>query len=309
MSTETARPTRWTTNDIPDQTGRTFVVTGASSGLGVETARALANSGAHVILAVRELAKGLRTADDLRAGGRGVSLEVEALDLADLASVRAFADRYRARHGRLDGLVNNAGVMSLPRQVSVDGFELQFATNHLGHFALTTLLLPVLMGTPAARVVTVSSMGHRAGRMRFDDLMGERRYSRMGAYAQSKLANLLFTYELQRRLTMAGADVAAVAAHPGLSNTPLGHAGRLQTALLRLVVPLTAQSAAQGALPTLRAATDPDAKGGQYYGPSGPGGTRGYPALTRSSAASYDEEAARRLWERSVTLTGVDPRL
>ncbi len=293
----------WTAHDIPDQTGRTAVVTGANTGLGLETARALAEHGAHVVLAVRNLDKGKAAADEI-AGHGEVSLQ--ELDLTSLASIRAAAEQLRADHDRIDLLINNAGVMMTPKQTTRDGFELQFGTNHLGHFALTGLLLDRLLAAPGSRVVTVSSMGHRLFASRginFDDLQSQRRYSRTGAYGQAKLANLMFTYELQRRL--AGTKTIAAAAHPGGSRSEL--ARNLPTVLrgfFTLIEPLF-QPTDMGSLPTLRAATDPGVIGGQYYGPDGLGEQRGHPKVVASSRASHDTEAQRRLWAVSEELTGV----
>jgi len=287
--------TPWSTADIPPQTGRTAVVTGANSGLGLETARALAAAGARVVLAVRDPARGERAA----AGLTG-DVEVRRLDLADLSSVRAFADGWT---GRLDVLVGNAGIMHVPHGRTADGFELQFGTNHLGHFALTCLLLPHVTD----RVVTVSSFLHRRGRIDLEDLNGERRrYSAEGAYAQSKLANLLFTLELQRRLTAAGSPVRATAAHPGWAATNLqGQSGnRLKDAALAVGNRVVATSSAQGALPVLMAATA-DLPGGSFTGPSGRL-MRGAPTLDGRSPAASDGELARRLWAASAELTGVD---
>jgi NAD(P)-dependent dehydrogenase (short-subunit alcohol dehydrogenase family) len=295
---------KWTTTDIPDQSGRTAVVTGANTGLGYETAAALAAKGAHVVLAVRNLEKGKAAAALIGDRNPGASVAVQELDLTSLDSVRAAAEQLRADHPSIDLLINNAGVMFTPKQTTKDGFELQFGTNHLGHFAFTNLLLDRVLAVPGSRVVTVSSMGHRfARRIRFDDLQWERNYSRVGAYGQAKLANLLFTYELQRRLQ--GTDTIAVAAHPGGSRTELTrNLPRLVGAVTRLVEPLF-QSADMGALPTLRAATDPAVLGGQYYGPDGFGEQRGYPKVVASSAASHDTAAQRRLWTVSEELTGV----
>jgi len=297
---------KWTEGDVPGQQGRVAVITGANTGLGFETARALAAWGASVVLAVRDVEKGKRAAARIADAAPGTDLTVVELDLASLGSVRAAAGDVRARHPKIDLLINNAGVMYPPRQTTRDGFELQFGTNHLGHFALTGLLLDRLLPVPGSRVVTVSSIGHRVrARIRFDDLHWERSYDRVGAYGQSKLANLLFTYELQRRLTSTGTTIA-VAAHPGFANTELV---RNLPAALRLlagpVAPLIGQKAAMGALPTLRAAKDPDVLGGQYYGPGGPGEIRGYPRLVTSSAQSYDVAIQQRLWAVSEALTGV----
>ncbi|EHB55895.1 short-chain dehydrogenase/reductase SDR [Mycolicibacterium rhodesiae JS60] len=290
----------WTVNDIPDQTGRTAVITGANTGLGYETARALASKGARVVLAVRNLDKGKAAADLIARRFPGADVAVQELDLTSLESVRAAADQLRAGHDRIDLLINNAGVMMTPKQTTKDGFELQFGTNHLGHFALTGLLLDRLLAVPGSRVVTVSSNGHRMGQIRFDDLQSERSYSRAGAYGQAKLANLLFTYELQRRL--AGTNTIATAAHPGSSATELG---RNLPRIVEWGFGLTVQSSEMGALPQLRAATDPSVLGGQYYGPGGFLQTRGYPKLVSSNGRSHDIAAQKRLWAVSEALTGV----
>jgi NAD(P)-dependent dehydrogenase (short-subunit alcohol dehydrogenase family) len=290
---------KWTTDDIPDQTGRTIVVTGANSGIGAAAARELARAGARVVLAVRDVAKG-----QAAAAGTPGRAEVRALDLADLASVRAFAD---GLGGEIDVLVNNAGVMALPQRRTADGFELQLGTNHLGHFALTGLLLDRLRD----RVVTVSSLNHRMGRIRFDDLQSERGYGKWRAYAQSKLANLLFTFELDRRLRAAGSPLRAVACHPGYSATELQTAGpRMEGSGVRacgaaLANRIFAQSAEMGALPTLYAATVADLPGGAYVGPDGPFERGGHPRLVGTSYAARDLDTARRLWEVSEELTGV----
>lgn len=291
----------WTEQHIPDQHGRVAVVTGANTGLGFETARMLAERGARVVLAVRDPEKGGRAA--ARISG---DVTVQALDLTSLDSVRSAAAELRAAHPRIDLLINNAGVMYTPKRTTADGFELQFGTNHLGHFALTGLLLDRLLPVPGSRVVTVSSTGHRIrAAIHFDDLQWERSYSRTGAYGQSKLANLMFTYELQRRLAPHGTTVAA-AAHPGVSNTELA---RNTPAALRVPVtrlaPLLTQKAEMGALPTLRAATDPAVLGGQYYGPGNRGEIRGYPKPVTSSPDSYDRATQQRLWTVSEELTGV----
>ncbi|OBB58636.1 short-chain dehydrogenase [Mycobacterium sp. 852013-51886_SCH5428379] len=292
---------QWTTADIPDQAGRTAVITGANTGLGLETAKALAAQGAHVVLAVRDTEKGKRAADQITTAHPGAALTVQSLDLGALRSVHAAAEALNAQFPRIDLLINNAGVMYPPKQSTEDGFELQFGTNHLGHFALTGLLLENLLAVPGSRVVTVSSTGHRIlASIHFDDLQWERSYNRVAAYGQSKLANLLFTYELQRRLHTD--DPIAVAAHPGVSGTELM---RHLPSVIDPLIPLVTQSAAMGALPTLRAATDLAVRGGQYYGPDGLGGIRGYPKLVGSSAQSHDEALARRLWKVSEELTGV----
>src|SRR6478672_7664530 len=291
---------RWTATHIPDQTGRVAVITGANTGLGYETATALAAKGARVVLAVRNLDKGKAAADLITRAHPGTDVSVTELDLTSLQSVRDAADQIRAGFDQIDLLVNNAGVMMTPKSTTRDGFELQFGTNHLGHFAFTGLLLDRLLATPLSRVVSVSSNGHRVGRIRFDDLQSTRRYSRMGAYGQSKLANLLFTYELQRRLS--GTDTIAVAAHPGGSDSELC---RYLPGALQLAFGPLSQSTEMGALPTLRAATDPGVSGGEYYGPGGILEMRGYPELVASSGRSHDVDVARRLWTVSEELTGV----
>jgi NAD(P)-dependent dehydrogenase (short-subunit alcohol dehydrogenase family) len=292
---------KWTEQQIPRQDGRVAVVTGANTGLGFETARRLAERGASVVLAVRDTDKG-----KLAAARINGDVSVRELDLTSLESVRTAAAGLRATHPRIDLLINNAGVMYTPRQTTRDGFEMQFGTNHLGHFALTGLLLDLLLPVPGSRVVTVSSTGHRIrAAIHFDDLQWERSYGRAAAYGQSKLANLMFTYELQRRLAAYG-TTAAVAAHPGVSNTELVR--NIPAALRRPVAwlaPMITQSATAGALPTLRAATDPSVLGGQYYGPDGLGEVRGFPRLVTSSPDSYDLSVQQRLWAVSEDLTGV----
>lgn len=297
---------KWTTADIPDQTGRVAVITGANTGLGYETALALADHGAHVVLAVRNLDKGKDAAARITAQSPRAEVALAELDLTSLASVRAAAEQLRATHDRIDLLINNAGVMYTPKSNTKDGFELQFGTNHLGHFAFTGLLLDRLLPVAGSRIVTVSSVGHRIlADIHFDDLQWERRYNRVAAYGQAKLANLLFTYELQRRLAPHGTTIAA-AAHPGMSDTELmrNMPGPLFVAFER-IAPLVAQNPAMGALPTLRAATDPAVLGGQYYGPDGLGQTRGYPTVVGSSKKSHDADRQRRLWAISEELTGV----
>jgi NAD(P)-dependent dehydrogenase (short-subunit alcohol dehydrogenase family) len=293
---------KWTSDDVPGQHGRLAVVTGANTGLGFETAQVLAARGASVVLAVRDIEKGKHAAARIADTAPGANVMVQPLDLTSLDSIRAAAGELRAKHPRIDLLVNNAGVMFPPRQTTRDGFELQLGTNHLGHFALTGLLLEQMLPVPGSRVVTVSSLGHRLqARINFDDLQGERSYSRVGAYGQSKLANLLFTYELQRRLSGAGTTIA-VAAHPGFAATELT---RNSPAVAATIARLFSQKAAMGALPTLRAATDPGVLGGQYYGPGGFLGARGHPKLAHSSGQSHDTAIQRRLWTISEELTGV----
>ena len=299
---------KWTTVDIPDQSGRVAVVTGANTGLGYHTAAALAQTGAHVVLAVRNLEKGNLALARIVAACPDADVTLQELDLSSLASVRAAAAALRKSYPRIDLLINNAGVMWTPKQLTADGFEMQFGTNHLGHFALTGLLLDNMLPVRGSRVVTVSSMGHRLrAAIHFDDLQWEHRYDRIAAYGQSKLANLLFTYELQRRLAARDQPTTtALAAHPGGSNTELARnlPGIFKPAVA-VLGPLLFQGAAMGALPTLRAATDPDVEGGQYYGPDGLGEQRGHPKLVSSSAQSHDEDLQQRLWTVSEELTGV----
>ncbi|MER5220454.1 SDR family NAD(P)-dependent oxidoreductase [Streptomyces flaveus] len=292
---------KWTERDIPDQKGRVAVVTGANTGLGFETARVLAEHGATVVLAVRDVDKGRQAA--ARMSG---DVTVQELDLTSLESIRTAAADLHGTHTGIDLLINNAGVMNPPKQTTRDGFELQFGTNHLGHFAFTGLVLDLLLPVLGSRVVTVSSLAHRIrAAIHFDDLQSERSYSRVAAYGQSKLANLMFTYELQRRLALHG-TTSAVAAHPGLANTDLM---RNLPAAMRVITPvigpLMSQKPETGALPTLRAATDPDVRGGQYYGPDGMGGYRGHPKVVESSPESHDRTVQQRLWTVSENLTGV----
>ena len=295
---------KWTTADIPDQTGRTAVITGANTGLGYETATALAAKGAHVVLAVRNLEKGKAAADLITRANPAASVAVQELDLTSLDSVRAAAADLKSRHDSIDLLINNAGVMFTPKETTKDGFELQFGTNHLGHFAFTNLLLDRVLAAPGSRIVTVSSTGHRfVSGIRFDDLQWERDYNRVRAYGQSKLANLLFTYELQRRLQ--GTNTIAVAAHPGGSNTELMRNLPVAIRGLGALLQPLFQGPDMGALPTLRGATDPGVLGGQYFGPDGFAEQRGYPKIVASTAASHDTAAQRRLWTVSEELTKV----
>jgi NAD(P)-dependent dehydrogenase (short-subunit alcohol dehydrogenase family) len=301
---------KWTAADVPDQAGRRAIVTGANSGLGFETALALAGHGADVTLAVRDLAKGEAAAEQIRARSPQASIEVRRLDLADLASIDEFAWLWRESHpDGLDMLINNAGIMAIPRRDTADGFEMQLGTNHLGHFALTGRLLEALR--PEGRIVTVSSQAHRMGRIDFEDLMGERKYGAWRAYGQSKLANLLFMRGLSERLGRAGSTIASVAAHPGFASTHLQAVapemkGRgWQVKIMDGVNKVMAQSAAMGALPTLYAATFPAIRSGDYVGPDGFGEQRGHPKLVGMNASARDDEAANRLWTVSEELTGV----
>jgi NAD(P)-dependent dehydrogenase (short-subunit alcohol dehydrogenase family) len=296
---------KWTTADIPDQTGRVAVITGANTGLGYETALALAAHGAHVVLAVRDLDKGKDAISRIVSQSPQADVALQELDLTSLESVRAASRQLRGDHDRIDLLINNAGVMYPPKSTTKDGFELQFGTNHLGHFAFTGLLLDRLLPVAGSRVVTISSIGHRIrADIHFDDLQFDHGYNRVSAYGQAKLANLLFTYELQRRLASRGTTIA-VAAHPGGSNTELmRHLPGWAASVYPVLAPIF-QDAAMGALPQLRAATDPAVQGGQYYGPDGFGQTRGYPKIVGSSKKSHDAGLQRRLWTVSEELTAV----
>jgi NAD(P)-dependent dehydrogenase (short-subunit alcohol dehydrogenase family) len=295
---------------VPDQSGRVALVTGANSGIGYQTALRLAEAGATVLMGCRNADKAAQAEASLRAAVPGASVVVVPLDLASLDSVEAAAEAVRAGNERLDLLIDNAGVMAVPRDETAEGFELQFGTNHLGHFALTGRLLDLLTATPDSRVVAVSSNAHKMGRIRFDDLMGERRYERWTAYAQAKLANLLFALELNRRLEASGSSTRAMAAHPGWSATNLQTSGRGVTGgpwkrIYDLANRIVAQSDAMGALPTLMAATSPTAVGGGYYGPSGIGEVKGLPTQVTPSKAARDPEVARRLWTVSEELVKV----
>ena len=295
---------RWTTADIPDQSGRVAIVTGANSGLGLITARELARAGARVIMACRNTSKGAAAGAEIRAAVPSADVELAALDLGSLDSVRAFVRAFEERGVALDLLINNAGLMAPPRSETADGFELQFGTNHLGHFALTAQLIG-LMTKDDARVVTLSSGAHHIGKIDFDDLNWTRRYSRWRAYGQSKLANLTFALELNRRLRAAGSNVTSVGAHPGYSATNLQSAAApaLDRAVMVISNKVMAQSADMGTLPTLYAATKPGVEGGTYVGPDGFMEQRGYPGPVTPSSAARDEATGRRLWEVSETLT------
>jgi NAD(P)-dependent dehydrogenase (short-subunit alcohol dehydrogenase family) len=299
--------TRWTTSEIGDQSGRVAVVTGANSGLGLITARELAAAGATVIAAARSAEKAEAARAKILAAHPEAQVEPQVLDLADLASVREFAATVAADHETLELLVNNAGVMMPPRSLTADGFELQFGTNHLGHFALTGLLFDRLAAGSDARVVTVTSLEHRPGKIDFDDLGAEREYSPRGNYQRSKFANAVFAIELDRRLRAAGSSIKSLLAHPGYSDTNLQFAGPSGPWKLLFAFSnrLIAQSAEAGALPQLRAATDPDAAGGEFYGPSGIGEVRGSPQLVRPVRRATDPETGRRLWEVSQEMTGI----
>ncbi len=300
--------TKWSAADVPDQSGRVAIVTGSNTGIGYGAAAVLADKGAHVVLAVRNLDKGNDAKGRITAASPDAVVTVQELDLTSLENIRTAADELRAAHPRIDLLINNAGVMYTDKAATKDGFELQFGTNHLGHFALTGLLLDNMLGVDGSRVVTVSSVGHRIrARIHFDDLQLERNYDRVVAYGQSKLANLLFTYELARRLKLKGAPTIATAAHPGAADTDLlrNMPGGIRQVGQFFWSNFIAQSADMGAEPTLRAATDPGAQNAEYYGPGGLGEQRGHPKVVKSSAQSHDEDIQRRLWTVSEELTGV----
>jgi len=292
----------WTEQNIPNQSGRVALVTGANSGIGWHTTRALAQKGATVIMACRSLEKANTAADQIKTLNQTSSVGVMPLDLSDLDSVKSFAAAFLPAYNRLDLLINNGGIMFAPYGKTKQGFEQQFATNHLGHFALTGLLLDRLNATEGARVVTVSSNMHRRGRLNLDSLNSEKEYSPQGAYSQSKLANLLFTYELQRRLTAAGQSTLSVAAHPGWTSTNLT---QYSGATIRVLSQMMGQESDIGALPTLYAASAPDVRGGEFFGPDGFNEMRGYPKKVESNQLSHDAEMAQRLWTLSQEMTGI----
>ena len=300
---------KWTSDQIPDQTGRTAIVAGANSGLGLSTARELARHGASVVLACRNTEKGAAALRTIQSAAPTAKLELAELDLGSLASVEAFALRFRSSRGDqgLDLLINNAGVMAPPRRETADGFELQLGTNLLGHFALTGRLIGLMAGREDARVVTLSSNAHKMGKIDFDDLQSQRRYRRWSAYGQSKLADLMFALELDRRLRASGSSIKSLAAHPGYAATNLQSAAA--PAIDRLVMQVTnlvvAQSADMGALPTLYAATYPGLQGGSYIGPDGIGEFRGHPHPVSPNRAARDEQVAARLWSTAEELTAV----
>ena len=300
----------WTAENIPDQTGKIVIVTGANSGIGFAMARILTQKKATVILACRNKDKGNAAVQRITQADTQAKATLIQLDLSNLASIRRFSDEFTSRYQRLDMLINNAGIMQVPFAKTVDGFESQFATNHVGHFALTGLLLNHILSTPQARVISVSSWGHHFGKIDFDNLNAEKTYDAGGAYAHSKLANLLFIYELQRRFESAGVDAIAAAAHPGWSftNLPFGWTAPNLSAsmrVMRILHPFMGQKPEMGALPALYAAIAADVQGGDYYGPRSWGGLRGYPTKVRSSDSSYDTDLAARLWTISEEMTGV----
>jgi NAD(P)-dependent dehydrogenase (short-subunit alcohol dehydrogenase family) len=293
----------WTEENIPEQAGKVAVVTGANSGIGFETARMLAENGAIVIMAVRTVSKGEEAVEKIRGKSADADIHVMELDLADLESVKTFADKFKKGFSQIDLLINNAGVMIPPYTKTKDGFELQFGTNHLGHFALTAQLLDVLKQTKNSRVVNVASLAHTRGELDFDDLNWENRsYSKWSAYGDSKLANLYFTYELQRKFEQNNYGTIAAAAHPGGTNTDLAR----HNFLMNIFAGILGQSPEMGAMPTVRAATDENVKGGEYYGPDGFGEFYGNPVKVDSNRLSKDEMIAKRLWKVSEEMTGVE---
>jgi NAD(P)-dependent dehydrogenase (short-subunit alcohol dehydrogenase family) len=300
---------KWTTENIPDMTGMVIIVTGGNSGIGFEAVKEFAHKGAKTIMASRNLDKAKKALAKIQKKIPDAPVEIIQLDLADLNSVQKFTKVFKEKYERLDVLVNNAGIMMVPHRTTVDGFESQVGTNHLGHFALTGLLYDLLAKTGGSRVVNVSSNGHKLGDTDFDKFRydKDKEYSRAKAYGRSKLANILFTYELDRRFKKANIDAISVAAHPGVANTNLAnHMAGWFSPLLKLMSFFMLQSAAKGALPTIRAAVDPGVKGGEFYGPRGKNQFRGYPERVESSAASHNEEDAKKLWDLSEKLTGVN---
>lgn len=302
---------KWTLEAMPSLEGQVWVVTGANSGLGLETVKGLATRGAAVVMACRDPQRAQAAADEVRRVAPFAKLELESLDLASLDSIQAFSARLANVHPVIDGLINNAGIMAIPRRTTADGFEMQLGTNHLGHYALTMRVLLLLEAAKAPRVISVASAAHRMGTMNFDDLMGEKSYAPWSAYGQSKLANLLFTYELHRKLRAAGKRTIAAAAHPGYAATNLQGVGaqmtgsKLSAWVMNVGNSIMAQSASMGALPTLYAATMREVKGGEYFGPDGFLEFRGHPRRCDSNAKSKDLQTAQKLWEASERLTGV----
>lgn len=301
---------KWTAEQIPPQAGKTALVTGANSGIGYQTALELARHGAHVLLGCRSTAKGLAALDRLKKEVPGANAELVELDMASLASIRAFAAAYVGAGLALDLLINNAGVMALnTRETTVDGFERQFGTNHLGHFALTGLLMPSLLAASAPRVVTVSSLAHRNGKIDFDNLQSEKKYVPWDAYNASKLANLMFALELERKARASASKLVSIPVHPGVSTTSIFENGPgtndLKARMVKMLAPLLFQSDEAGALPTLYAATSPQARGGEYIGPNGFQKLKGYPAVEQPRPQALDEAVAKKLWTVSEQLTGV----
>jgi len=299
----------WTSKNIPDLTGKVMVITGGNSGIGYEAAKEFDRKGAQTILACRSMEKAQAAQIKIQTELPDASVKIIQLDLGSLKSVHLFADEFKSKFEHLDVLLNNAGIMAVPYIKTEEGFESQFGVNHLGHFALTGLLIDLMLSTPEARIVNVSSIGHRSGKLDFDNLMFEdgKDYSRTQAYYNTKLANLLFTYELKRRFDLVGAETIAVSAHPGISTTNLAD-HLFPKILLKFMIPLFGrmnQNASMGALPSIRAAVDPEVTGGQYFGPDGPKERKGYPVVVQSTEASHNKADAQKLWEVSEQLTGV----
>lgn len=310
-ATKAVVPKKWTATDIPDQTGKTIIVTGANSGLGLETSRELARHGAHVILACRTASKAEAAMEDIKSDQPNAKLTFLPLDLSSLESVKQFVATFQEQHDKLDVLCNNAGVMALPYRKTAEGFEMQFGTNHIGHFALTGLLLDTLLATPNSRIVNVSSLAHTMGKIKFKDINHTKSYNRWLAYGQSKLANLLFTYELHRKLQAKGAGTICIACHPGYTSTNLQQAAsrmsgsKLSERLWGIVNGIFAQTTAAGAWTNLYACTVPTLEGGDYVGPKGFLELRGYPGKVKSNKRSHNKEDAQRLWEYSVEQTQI----
>lgn len=302
----------WIAENIPDMAGKLILVTGANSGIGFEAAKILADKNGEIILACRNQQKGEEALAKILESNPSAQVSFMPLDLADLSSVKRFADEFLSKYESLDVLVNNAGLMAPPYQKTKDGFEIQFGTNHLGHFALTGQLIGALLKSHGSRVVNVSSNAHKMGKIRFRDLNWEKKYSRWPAYGQSKIANLYFTYELDRRLKELGKSTSAVAVHPGFSNTNLAYAGynsdgnKLRGIAIKAASALFSQDSVMGCLPTVYAAAALDVKGSEYYGPSGWMEMKGFPKKTHSNKLSRDGDIAKRLWDVSIELTGVD---
>ncbi len=301
---------KWSQRDIPDLTGKVIVVTGANSGLGFESAKTFAEKGATVVMTARNMSKGEKAKTDILQAHPRATVDLMQLDVGNLASVREFVDTFKAKYDRLDVLLNNAGVMAIPRQETPDGFEMQLGVNHLGHFALTGLLLDVITNSPKARIHNVTSRSIWSGRINFDDLMGERNYGRWRAYGQSKLANIFFTFELQKRLTAAGFDTITNTSHPGLvlgnlqTNSVEQSGTRIEALFYNFYKLFMAQDIKMGMLPQLYGCTATEAKGGVFYGPH-TFNMRGYPKEQKANKAAYDAAALKRFWEVSEELTGV----
>lgn len=311
MSTEPLLKKNWNYDDIGDQTGKTFLITGANSGLGFSASRGLASHGATVIMTSRNLEKGNKAADEIKEKFPNAKLEVMQLDLASFKSIKEFANSFKSKYNQLNGLLNNAGIMQPPFRKTEDGLELQMGTNHFGHYLLTGLLLGVIKATPGSRVISQSSVVHESTKgINFDDINNEKKYNRTEVYAQSKLANLLFVFELNRKFTEHNIDAIALGVHPGYSATNLQSTGpslggaSIFSRMYKISNFLIAQNVEKGALPLVYAAVAPDVKGGDYIGPTGMRRMRGYPRRLKAKKTAYDEEAAKKLWVISEEKTG-----